>query len=340
LKRSLFKSLSLSTLISAINILLYTYSPEPTLLNVYGNNYKDNQNDNNQLKAYKGFNFDDVDDNSNEPFNFAAVGDFGCSEKAKETVTNIASKEPELVLTLGDLSYNATAGCSFNVLSSLKHRVMITLGYHDVINRSIMDVYLSFEFDKPYYSFDYRKVHFLVMASEFPFDKGSEQYKFVKQDLKEASENEDVNWIIASTYGPLYTSPSRHKPYEPLRDLYHPLFDKYRVDLVLQAHNHNYQRTHPMMFNPDNSSKPVISNASSSTYIEHRGIIFATVGMGGKSIHHLYGKDPYISTQFNSFGFLNIEINNSNSNETLSGSFFDNKRNEIKDYFTIKKKIK
>jgi hypothetical protein len=94
------------------------------------------------------------------------------------------------------------------------------------------------------------------------------------------------------------------------------------------------------MFNPDNSSKPVISNASSSTYIEHRGIIFATVGTGGKSIHHLYGKDPYISTQFNSFGFLNIEINNSNSNETLSGSFFDNKRNEIKDYFTIKKKIK
>lgn len=324
-------------------MLLYTYSPNSILFKIYGNHHdiNYNQNDNNELTSYKGYNFDDVDDNSNESFNFGAVGDFGCSEKAKETVTNIAGKNPELVLTLGDLSYNATAGCWFNVMLSLKHKVMITFGYHDVNNRTIMDLYLrSFELDKPYYSFDYRKVHFLVMASELPYVKDSEQYKFVIRDLKEASENEDVKWIIVSTYGPLYTSPSRHKPYEPLRDLYHPLFEKYRVDLVLQAHNHNYQRTYPIMFNPDNSSKPAITDESYSRYIEHDGIVFATVGTGGKSIHNFYGKDPYIATQFNAFGFLNVEINNTNSNQTLTGSFFDNKRHEIKDYFTIQKRIK
>jgi len=324
-------------------MLLYTYSPNSILFKIYGNDHDINhiQNDNNELMSYKEYNFDDVDDNSNESFNFAAVGDFGCSQKAKETSANIGSKEPELVLTLGDLAYNHTAGCWFNVMSGLKHKIMITLGYHDMNNKTMMDIYLrSFEMDKPYHSFDYRKVHFLVMASEFPFHKGSEQYNFVKRDLQEANESEDINWIVVSTYGPLYTSPSKHKAYASLRDLYHPFFDKYQVDLVLQAHNHNYQRTYPIMFNPDNSSKPVITNESHSRYIEHDGIVFAEVGTGGKSIHNFYGKDPYIATQFNTFGFLNVEINNTNSNQTLTGSFFDNKRHEIKDYFTIQKRIK
>ena len=38
-------------------------------------------------------------------FNFVAAGDWGCDKKAHETVSNIENKNPELVLALGDLSY-------------------------------------------------------------------------------------------------------------------------------------------------------------------------------------------------------------------------------------------
>ena len=34
-----------------------------------------------------------------------------------------------------------------------------------------------------------------------------------------------------------------------LRDTYHPLFDTYKVDLVLEAHLHNYQRSFPLEYN-------------------------------------------------------------------------------------------
>jgi hypothetical protein len=60
-----------------------------------------------QAKIYKGYGIDaaDGEGNNKKSFNFAAVGDFGCSKNAKKTVDNIKDSKPELVLPLGDLSY-------------------------------------------------------------------------------------------------------------------------------------------------------------------------------------------------------------------------------------------
>ena len=47
----------------------------------------------------------------------------------------------------------------------------------------------------------------------------------------------------------MYTSPSKHPADYTIRDIYHPLFDKYGVDLVFSGDNHNYQRTFPLKYN-------------------------------------------------------------------------------------------
>ena len=47
-----------------------------------------------------------------------------------------------------------------------------------------------------------------------------------------------------------------------------------------------------------------------------------------------------ISKVLNKFGFLNIELDNGNPHTTLTGTFFDNKGNEIRDRFTTIKEIK
>jgi hypothetical protein len=83
------------------------------------------QKDNNkevQVKRtiYKGFSFDTSGRNNSKAFNFAAVGDFGCSTNTKKTINNIEEKKPELVLPLGNLSYQTTADCWFNAMSPLK----------------------------------------------------------------------------------------------------------------------------------------------------------------------------------------------------------------------------
>src|ERR671910_293573 len=39
-------------------------------------------------------------------FNFVAVGDWDCIDETEDTVDNIIDKNPELILALGDLSYD------------------------------------------------------------------------------------------------------------------------------------------------------------------------------------------------------------------------------------------
>ena len=295
-------------------------------------------------KTYDDYNFEKDGDKKRKEFNFAAAGDFGCSSNAKKTVNNIEEKKPELVLPLGDLSYQSTADCWFDAMSPLKGKIMVSLGFHDVNDgKSKLDQYVnSFELDKHYNSFDYRHVHFVTMASESKFEVGSAQYKFINEDLRKASENKDIDWIVITTYGPFYTSPSTHKAEKDLRDIYHPLFEKYDVDLVLQAHNHNYQRTYPISYNlGGDSSEPIVTNQLTTGYNNlTNGTVFALVGTGGESFYPLNSQAPYVASQFDKFGFLNIDITNGNPHTKLTGTFYDNKGDEVLDQFTIEKEIR
>jgi hypothetical protein len=180
------------------------------------------------------------------------------------------------------------------------------------------------------------------MSTLSEFDVNSDQYKFIENDLKLASQNENVDWIVVSNYGPFYTSPSAHPAKNDIRNIYHPLFDKYGVDLVLNGHNHNYQRTYPLTFNIAKASNPIITNALATGYNGNSdGVVYAIVGTAGEGFHPLAGKQTYVATQFGgTFGFLNIEISNDNHNASLSGTFYDNKGGKVLDEFVIKKGMK
>lgn len=307
----------------------------------------DDDGDDGDGKDYDGYGFKGDDDSGNgnengeENFNFAAAGDFGCSANTQNTIENMRSKEPEIVLTLGDHSYHSTADCWFDMMSPVKDKLMVTLGHHDVEDgQAKMNQYMnSFAMDKPFYSYDYNKVHFLVMSAKSVYYKGSEQYNFVLEDLKKASENENVNWIVVSSYGPPYTSPSEHTAFKELREVYHPIFEQYGVDLVLSGHNHNYQRTYPLTYNPNDSGEPTVTNTAASNYDGQKdGIVFAIVGTGGVNFYSFDGQAPFVDTQFaNKFGFLNIDISNGNPDIKLTGTFYDNKGGQILDQFTIEK---
>ena len=302
--------------------------------------------------TYKGYGLDATndkskgnDDNDDKSFNFAAAGDFGCSTNAQNTVESIVQREPELVLPLGDLSYHSSADCWFDITSPLKGKMMVTLGYHDTQDGAAkMNQYInSFQLDKPYYSYDYKKVHFLIMASQSDYNEGSDQYNFVVQDLEKASQNKDIEWTVVTSYGPFYTSPSTHKAEKDLRDIYHPIFEKYNVDLVLQAHNHNYQRTYPISYNSaGDSSEPILTNQNTTGYYNDTdGTVFALVGTGGESFYPFSGQAPYMAKQFDGrFGFLDISISNGNPHPKLTGTFYDNKGGNALDQFSIEKEIK
>lgn len=273
-------------------------------------------------------------------FNIAAVGDWACNDNSQNTLKNIVSKKPELIIALGDLSYQRTAECWFDIISSVDNITRIVRGDHD--NDFRMSQYMQhFNMSKEFYSFNNGNIHFLIMSTEIPYELGSEQYEFVKSDLENASTNSTIDWIITAYHQPAYISQNDCKGCSPrvtLRELYHPLFDKYNVDLVLQAHNHNYERSYPILYNSMDSENPLIVNSNKNSYNydtdNSHGVIFATVGTGGGELNNFEVKVPYVVTQHRGFGFLNIELTNNGTR--LNSTFYAND-GTLADHFTIDK---
>jgi hypothetical protein len=77
-----------------------------------------------------------------------------------------------------------------------------------------------------------------------------EQYGWLRSRLEGAQDDPDVDWIVVFTHRPLYShgvGPGAHGSYEELRETLAPLFQEAGVDLVLQGHDHHYERSRPLL---------------------------------------------------------------------------------------------
>jgi Calcineurin-like phosphoesterase len=295
--------------------------------------------------------------NENTNFNIAVAADWGCDENAEKTAQNIQSKDPELVIANGDLSYGKSAECWFEIIQPFQSKMKIAMGDHEYSDTSggeigVLNQYLKpLNLEKTYYSFDINNVHVTVIDPFIDYEPGSAQYQFIENDLKTAYNNPNIHWIFAVESTPMYTSPSKHDADSTIRDTYHPLFDEYNVDLVLTSDNHNYQRTFPLKHNSQqvgDSSNPIITDKNQNNYNgDYEGQIYLITGTAGRSHYDLEGQAPFVVKQNDDdYGFLNIEIDRDNT--SLTGTFYSNgnddtlnnnmnENNNITDQFTTSK---
>jgi Concanavalin A-like lectin/glucanases superfamily/Calcineurin-like phosphoesterase len=278
-------------------------------------------------------------------FNFAAVGDWDCGSNAVATSNSIINNNPELVLGLGDYSYEANANCWLNIIDSFDHKMKITIGNHEIDESSqSLGQYLNhFNMPRQYHSFNFHNIHFLVLATDDSFGTNSNQYSFAVNDLRETSSNPNIDWIVVVFHKPLYDVPCSSSSCDPeneFRDIYHPLFDQYGVDLALYGHAHNYVRTFPIQYDSSTPTSPIITSTNQNNYINPDGQIFVQSGAGGRSLRDLSGTESYNAFQSDSeFGILNIDVVNTNSNNLqLIGKFIQNDGDVI-DQFTISKQV-
>ncbi len=274
-----------------------------------------------------------------EDINLVAVGDWSCDKEAKTTTDDIINTNPELVIALGDLSYSKTGNCWLDMVHPLTNKLKIAFGNHDVAEGNPQALAIQYQkffgLQSTFYSFNQGSIHFLIMNSEFPFDTNSKQYSFVTSDLSKAASDGNNKWIVVAFHSPMYTSKSHHLALTDLREIYHPLFDKYGVDLVLQGHNHNYQRSFPLEFNSKNPDSPIISDSNINTYHNPNGEIYVIAGTAGKELYPLINKESFISNQFEGYGFLEIKV--SKDLTKLHGIFHSTGDDKIVDEFFIQK---
>ena len=272
-----------------------------------------------------------------------AAGDWHCTPDAAKTVDIAKNLNPQLILGLGDYSSTETDDCWVDLSKPVDSITQIAIGNHDNEYDGLATSYLNhYGLSKQFYSYDIKNVHVLTMATEEDFKVGSEQYNFVLNDLRSSASNPDIKWIVATMHTPFYTSPNACSAAgcegdEELRDIYHPLFDKYGVDIVLQAHVRNYERTFPLTYNQESSSKPTITSTNKQEYKNPNGAIFAVVGTGGGELKHdLKGQAAFMAYQQDTnFGVLDIHF----SDNKLNGKFVNNDGATM-DQFSIDKAAK
>ena len=127
--------------------------------------------------------------------------------------------------------------------------------------------------------------------------------------LKNITKDPFIDWIIVFYHQYMYGSGSGPPEETDFREIYHPLFDQYKVDLALQGHLHAFQRTYPITFNNEDEDEPMVQGNNQSIYKNPKGTIFLTVGTGGAHDMSLSSLKDFSAEGFaGEFGILNIQI--------------------------------
>ncbi len=317
----------------------------------------------------------------NTPVRIWVIADFGQTnsdqnEQRLETVAqwksfNDNSYHADFVISLGDqteddsryqLQHNF-----FNQLENvLKNSPLYTaIGNHD--NHDSMQNYLS-TFDLPaeaesggiasgtekYYSFNYANIHIVVLCTEIEDDEGRKaQVEWLKNDL----DHNKQDWLIACLHRPFHSGGHHRSDIDQdaqdRRDDWLKIMEDHGIDLVLQGHNHVYERSYLLdnligkttTFTDANLISEGLGREDEDgayrkkKHVPHQGTVFVEVPGGGVASEDF---EPYsiFPIHYNGYeyeGSLVVDVKGNRMDVKFLCNEVDEKGSHIWDYFTIKK---
>ncbi len=207
-------------------------------------------------------------------FSFAAMGDYGGGGPGEvQNAANIGTAGTKFIQTLGDNIYPSAGLPDPNfttTYSDFDTHFYKELG-PDVNTQAFFpangnkDYYSNGQFwvnfpmlgtNHEWYSYNWGDAHITVIDSEQPMGPGSAQYQWIQSDL---AANQGEKWRIIAIQRPPYSSTSANSSSQFAQALI-PLFQGYRVNLVLSGNSHNYERSFPLL-------NGVEDNTNGITYI-------------------------------------------------------------------------
>ncbi|HYN08031.1 MAG TPA: metallophosphoesterase [Vicinamibacterales bacterium] len=183
-------------------------------------------------------------------FKFGVLGDFGTGSQAQyqlaeQMVTLHGRFKYDTVVLVGDNLYGSQRPQDFKKKFELPYKPLLdagvkfyaSLGNHDA--REQRSYKLFNMGGNLYYTFNPSPdIRFFMLESSYPTP---EQFDWLEKELKASGSN----WKIAVFHHPLYSSGDRHGSDLLLREVLEPLFVKYHVSVVLNGHDHFYERVKP-----------------------------------------------------------------------------------------------
>ena len=107
---------------------------------------------------------------------------------------------------------------------------------------------------------------------------GGAQNSWVETTLAAHRANPNIDFIVCFFHHCAYSTTEQHASDGGVRAAWTGLFDRYQVDLVLQAHNHVFERTDPIRDGTPTKAAP----DNSVVYPATDGTVYYTVGGGGR----------------------------------------------------------
>src|SRR5690606_15742937 len=107
---------------------------------------------------------------------------------------------------------------------------------------------------------------------------GGAQTRWLAATLAGLRADPGIDWIVVGFHHCAYCSNLLHGSDAGPREQWGPLFDEFEVDLVVNGHNHCYERAHPMR-----GGRIVTELPSGRTWSSRAGTTFVTAGGGGQA---------------------------------------------------------
>src|SRR6202012_6157051 len=146
------------------------------------------------------------------------------------------------------------------------------------------------------YSFVYGNVAVLSLdANDVSYEitansgySGGAQNAWVDETLGASRARPEVAFIVCFFHHCAYSTTTDHASDGGLRAAWCDLFDRHRVDLVLQGHNHVFERTDPIR-----AGRPTTVAADNATvYPDNDGTVYYTVGSAGRPRYNFQPGEP------------------------------------------------
>lgn len=235
----------------------------------------------------------------------------GTGKAFGDTLSGIFQNKPSFLLHTGDIVEYSKYETYWKNMLDFNGKFIRELpfmpisGNHETTYRSgSNEIFKHFNLKIPnqetkygfYYAFDYGQVKFIMLNTNKQESDGLTygQYNWLVDTLK----NNNKKWVIVSMHHPMYSvgkwgaNPSENAYSLSLRKQLTKLFAEYKVDLVLQGHDHTYSKTYPIKADGTADLSPTYETKDSIKYIVNpKGVTYSMHGTAGTQTRSPYKID-------------------------------------------------
>lgn len=290
---------------------------------------------------------------SAQTFTFGAAGDFANGTNFQSTINAVAQQNPNFMLGLGDFSY--TAGAEQGWCGKWKasyNNIVLETGNHDAGENPGGNInnYVSYcpfpltglvgTYGQQYY-FDYPPTNpiarFIMIRpgvggnNIISYEAGGAGLTFT-QNAIDSARAQGIKWIIVGMHKNYITIMEKDNE---IGTALMPMLLSKKVDLVLQGHEHGYERTKQLSCIVDNTYQSSCVADSDNNFVKGAGTIIDVLGTGGQGLRSMDTTNPeypyFAKTDITTYGFGKFTV----SANQLSYNFVRSAGGTMTDSFVI-----